>query len=52
VLNIRTEIREPRKQTEEDKGADDSGRNSGAMTAARSSVELVEFVDLTQVKPF
>lgn len=52
MLNIRTEIREPRKQTEEDKGTDDSGSNSVAMAAGKSSVEFVEFVDLSQVGPF
>lgn len=59
MLSIRTEIREPGMQTEEnhssaieDKQAGSSGRNSGAMAAAGSNMEFVEFVDLTQVGPF
>lgn len=49
MLSIRTEIREPRMQTEEnhsraveDKQAGSSGRNSGAMAAAGSTMDFVE----------
>ena len=52
MLRIRTEMREPREQTEEGKGAGSSGRSREAMAIARSSAEFVEFADLTQVRPF